>query len=363
MRTLDELFAYEGRSGLNPELRANQFIKNTNWFVGHKDKNWYVKENSIGKIIDYPVLSRNSRKYRIHGLSSTASLGLLMNFAMSRKELLPSTADVILNKHEAARLRAFYNINHSHRCSLKIALGVRPWKKGHVRMPGSDLMEALKREVTVREQLASLKTINIPKVLSADVQGDAFFLLEEMILGRRFNARVDGTLYRMKVLPQLRDTYLAYGVRYAPIQDFLPPELSGTVTRFLGERADGKSFVEALNNVIERNGLAAVSLCHGALSTRHLAVTNGEVYFLDWKRADEGLIILDLIKTPLRYPTLTYMIGDIREIMMPNLIGKSYRFEDMLTLGIAHEFLRNLHPRRVSNLLRVWQHHALSRPG
>ena len=361
MRTFDELYAYEQRTGLNPKLRTNRFVINTNWFVRRKYKNWYVNQNYIWKIFDYPMFSRYSRKYRIHGVSNTVYLGLFMNFAMNRKELLKSSADVILNKYRAGILRAFYSIDHSHRHTLKISLGGHPWKRGHFRKPGGDLIESLKREVAVREQLASLKTINIPKVLSTDVQGDAFFLLEEMILGRRFNARVDGTLFRMKVLPQLRDTYLAYGVRYAPIQSFLPPDLSAKVARILGERADGKSFVEALKNVIERNGLAAVSLCHGELSSGHLAVTNGEVYFLDWKRADEGLIILDLMRVPLIYPRLTATIGDIREIMTSNFLANGSRFEDMITVAIAAAILRS--PYLISNLLRVWQRHALSRPG
>lgn len=361
MRTLDELFAYEERTGVNPKLLTNRFVRNTNWLIRRKHKTWYINENCIWKILDYPILARNTRKYRIHGVSSTVSLGLLMNYTLRRKELFPSTADVILNKYKDARLRAFYNINHSHRYTLKIALGVRPWKKGHFRKPGGDLIEALKREVAVREQLASLKTINIPKILCTDVRGDAFFLLEEMILGRKFNARLDGTLFRMKVLPQLRDTYLAYGVRYAPIQSFLPPDLSEKITRLLGDRADGKSFVEALKNVIERNGLAAVSLCHGELSPGHLAVTNGEVYFLDWKRADEGLIILDLMRAPMIYPRLTSTIGDIREIMTSNFLAGSSRFEDMITVGIAAAILRS--PHLISQLLRVWRRHALSRPG
>ena len=208
-----------------------------------------------------------------------------------------------------------------------------------------------------------LKTINIPKVLGVEQREHAFLLLEEMVLGRSFNALVDSTLYRKKLLPQLRDTYLAYGVRYAPIHPFLPPDMGANVTRLLGERADAKSFVETLKTVIEKNGLAAVSMCHGGLRPGHVAVTNGEVFFLDWKRANEGLIIIDLVRTPLIYHRLTSMIQDIREMMTSDFLENGYSFEDMLTVGIACEILRNLRPRRVSKLLRVWQRHALSLPG
>lgn len=357
MQIFDELFAYEERTGMNPELRANRFVRN---------KTWYVNENYMKKISVYPLLAPNSRKYKIPGLSRIKALKLLKNYAMSRKEreLLPSTADVILNKRSdrkkrcglnkrrGARLRAFYTTNHEHRYTLSIVLD-----------SDRQLVERVKHEVAVREQLGSLKTINIPKVLGVEQREHAFILSEEMVLGRSFNARVDSTLYRKKLLPQLRDTYLAYGVRYAPIQPFLPPDLGANVTRLLGERADAKSFVETLKNVIEKNGLAAVSMCHGGLHPSHVVVTNGEVFFLDWKRANEGLIIFDLVRTPLIYPRLTSMIEDVREFMTSDFLGNSYMFEDMLAVGFAREILRNLHPRRISKLLRVWRRYALTPRG
>ena len=369
-RIFDELFAYEERAGVNPKLRTNRFVKN-------ESKNWYVNTNYIGKLVAYAMGFPSSGKFKIPGLSRGTILELINNYVTNKKEheLLPSTADVILKKRKGVRLRAFYTTNDSHRSTLKIVFGVgrNAWRRnGHGGNPDGksqgitfrhEMIESLKHEVAVRETLASLNTINIPKVLWTDVRGDAFLLSEEMVVGRRFSPRVDRMLFRNKLLPQLRDTYLAYGVRFAPIQGYLPMDLSAKVTEILGERADGKSFVAALNNVIDRNGLAAVSLCHGGLRPGHVAVTNGEVYFLDWKRADEGLIIFDLLRTPLLYPRFDSMVEDIREIMTPDLVGNSYRFEDMLTVGIARAIVRNLPPRRVSRWLRAWRRHALSPPG
>ena len=345
MRIFDELFAYEERTGVNPQLRTSRFVRS---------KNWYVNKHFMREIYTHLMLCPNSRKYKIHGLSRDTAFGLLKNYVINKKEreLLQSTADVILTKRSGTTLRAFYTTNHWPWNTLKIVLD-----------SDRQSIEALKHEVAVREQLTSLKTINIPKVLCTDLRGDAFFLSEEMILGRRFNALVDRTLFQKKLLPQLRDTYLAYGVRYAPIQTYLPPDMSEKVIALVGERAGGKRFVEALKNVIERNGLAAVSLCHGGLRPGHLAVTNGEVFFLDWKRANEGLIIFDLLKSAFIYRRLTSMIDDISEIMTSNFVGNGYRFKDLLTVGIARMILHNLPPSRIPKLLRVWKRHALSRPG
>ena len=368
-RILDQFLRYETRVSAGSKLREIRFAK---------FRRWYASENYIGKIITRPMLSRNASSYRIHGLPRTEVLGLIKNHIMSRKnhELFPSSADAINIKRSGLRLRAFYITNPSHRHTFKIVhdIGQNFWSSmGDVRKPEDDRYETikvLKREVAIRENLLSLKTINIPRIYCTDVQDGAFLVSEEMVMGRRFNAGTDMELYRAKVLPQLRDTYLARGVRYEPIEEFLPFDLSGKVARILENRVDSKSFEAALKNVIERNGLAAVSLCHGGLRPNHLAVLDGEVFFLDWKRAHEGLIIIDLLKIPLMllkkpliYRKLTSMIENIREIMTPKLIGNGYSFEDMLTVAIARAILNASSPHRISNLLRVWRRYALSRPG
>ena len=307
------------------------------------------------EIFSYPIpfSKYKTTKYKIPGLYRAAAVGLIKNYVIRRNEheLFPSAADVIMNRPNGARLRAFYITNHNHRYTLKIVCDDDRHK----------FIGALKREVALREKLASLKTINIPRVLGAEQRKHAFLLSEEMIFGRSFDARADRKLYLTKLLPQLRDTYLAYGVRYDPIQTFLPPDLSEKVITLVGKRSGGRRFVEALQNVLESNGLAAVSLCHGGLVPCNIAVANGEVFFLDWKRAKEGLILLDLLKTAMKFPKLTHMTENIREIMTANFIKHNCRFEDMLTVGIAHEILRT--PRRIPNLLRVWRRHALSPPG
>ena len=276
----------------------------------------------------------------------------MKNLLMGRKahEFFPSTADVIQIKRTGERLRAFYATNQNHRYTLKIVRDSDRHK----------FIEAAKREVAAREQLAALNTINIPKVLGTEQRKNAFLLFEEMVLGRRFNARAHRTLYRTELLPQLRDTYQAYGVRYAPIQTFLPPDKSQKVLNLLAERADGERFVKALQNVIERNGLVAVSLCHGGLLACNLVVASGTVIFLDWKWANEGMILLDLLQMATKYERLPYMIENIREIVTSNFMDNSCRFEEMLTAGIALETLRT--PRSVAKLMRIWQRHALQRP-
>lgn len=348
MQLLDELFACEERSGVNPKQRTNRFVRT---------KFWSVNEIYMREIFSYPIPFSKSKiakyRYKIPSLNKMAALGLIKNYLLNKNkhQLFSCTADVIMYRDGGQKLRAFYITNDSRPYTLKIVRDSERHK----------WIEAHKREVPLREQLASLKTINIPKIFSAEQWKLTFQFSEEMIFGRSFDAHADRKLYPTKLLPQLRDTYQAYGVRYGPIQTLLPSDFSDNVIALVGKKTGGRHFVQALQNVLERNGLAAVSLCHGGLAPGNIAVANGEVFFLDWKRASEGLIIFDLLRTALIFPKLSYMIEDIRDIMTPNFLGNSYRFEDILTIGIARGILRT--PRGISKLLRVWRRHALSPSG
>ena len=336
MQILDEFLAYEQRISADAKPRTSRFIKH---------KSWYVNENYMKKIFVYPMLPT---KNKIHSLCTKPASGLIKNFVIKRKahELFPSTADAFHIKDTGERLRAFYSTKHTYPYTLKIVCD----------SDSGSFTEELKREVAVREKLVALKTINIPKVLATEHRKDVFVLSEEMILGRRFNARTDRMLYRKSLLPQLRDTYQAYGVRYTPIQTFLPPDLSQKVIGLVRARAAGERFATALQNVVSENGLVAVSLCHGGLSSGNLAVENGEVFFLDWRRAFEGLIIVDLLRMATKNKKHSYIVKYIREIMTSNFIVDSCRFEELLTAGIALEILRL--PSRIAKILRIWQHHV-----
>ena len=275
------------------------------------------------------------------------------NFVMNKKArvLFPSTADVIQVECSTNRLRAFYTTGQAQCYTLKIVCDSDRRK----------VTEEMKREVAVREQLASLKTINIPRVLGTEHRKDAFLLSEEMILGRRFNPRTDKTVFRKSLLPQLRATYKAYGVRYAPVQTFLPPDKIQKVIGLVRESTNGERFTKALQDVIAGNGLVSVSLCHGGLGPGNLAIVNDTVVFLDWQKAYEGMIIVDLLATAVKYPKHSYRFNDIREFMTPDFIDNSCRFEELLTARTAVELLRRP-TNNIAKRLRNWQHQVLSKP-
>jgi hypothetical protein len=301
----------------------------------------------MGNIFSYPIISSSNK---IPGLYRTKIFGLMKNFVFNRNahQLFPSTADAIQIKHTGERLRAFYVIDNRQCRSVKVVCD----------SSRKSFIEITKREISVREHLASLGTINVPKIIAGEQRDSAYILCEEMIQGRRFNARIDRALYRGSMLSQLRDTYLAHGVRYVPIQSYLLPEVSNRVEELVDTVPNSNRFHEVLRNVIEKNSQAAISLCHGGLGPCNLVVTNDKVYFLDWKYANEGLVITDLLRTAVKYPKLDYIIQNIREMLMADFMSNGCSFNDLLTIGIALEIFRT--PGGLLRLLRLWQRHALS---
>ena len=336
MLIFEELFDYEKRVNANQKSRAHRFVKNADW---------YVNERYMKKIFAYPVLSSENK---IPGLSRTHARGLMAQFLFGGKtrESFPSTADAIAIKRTHERLRGFYVTGHPRPHTVKIVCD----------SPRHKLREATEREVGTRQRLLALNTIRIPKVLGTEQREEAFVLCEELIMGRRFNIRLDRTLHRSNLLPQLRDTYRAYGVRYAPIETYLPPHLDQQITELLGEKADGKRFKDALHKVIEKNGQAAVSLCHGGLVAGNLAVANGTVFFLDWKLAHEGPIAFDLLKLGVRYPRFAYIVRNIREMMAPDFTEMGCSFDDLLTAFVGRDLIRK--PAAVARYLYFWQRHV-----
>ncbi len=338
MRIFEELFDYEKRVNANQKPHAHRFVKNADW---------YVNERYMKKVFAYPGLSSGNK---IPGLSRTHARGLMAQFLIGGKtrESFPSTADAIAIKRTHERLRGFYATSHQHPHTVKIVCDSPRHNK---------LREATIREVGTRQRLLALNTIRIPKILGAEQRDDAFVLCEELIMGRRFNVRLDRTLHRSNLLPQLRDTYRAYGVRYAPIQTFLPPHLDQQITELLGEKADGKRFRDALHKVIEKNAQAAVSLCHGGLVAGNLAVANGTVFFLDWKLAHEGPIAFDLLKLAVRYPRFAYIVRNIRETMAHDFTEMGCSFDDLLTVFVGRRLLARK-SAGVAKYLHFWQLHV-----
>jgi len=337
MQIFDELFSYEERNSTGRPPRKSRFVQNTTW---------YVNENYMGKIFSYPVISSSNK---IPGLYRTKIFGLMKNFFLNRgtHKLFPSAADAIQIKDSGERLRAFFNTDDRRRYSLKVVCDSSRKK----------FIEITKGEISVRGHLTSLGTINVPKIIAGEQRGNAYILCEEMILGRRFNGRFDRALYKESVLPQLRDTYLAYGVKYVPVRDYLTFDINDEIDRLVDAIAGGEQFQIALRKVTGENAPAAVSLCHGGLRPCNLTVSNGKVYFLDWKLANEGFIITDLLRTAVKYPKLDYIMQDIRQVLMADFMKTGCGFEDLLTIGIALEMHRT--PGSAPGLLRLWQRHVL----
>lgn len=335
MLIFDELISHEDRINKLPVEQSCFIRKNT----------WYANKNFMGTLFSYPFLP-SSRK--IPGLHRTKVLGLLKNFLMENnaREYFQSNADAIQIKDSGERLRAFYDSGSENRYSTKVVCNSQRFQ----------FIELLQRDIAVRKIIASLGTIKVPEIRTIEQTEKCQIITEEMIMGRRFNGRSDREIYKDHILPQLRNTYLAYGIRYVPLQEFLPADIA-TAVHEIAEPVPGiQIFQQALKRVVSENSTVASSLCHGGIGPCNLAVANGTVYFLDWKYAQEDLIIRDLFRTAVKYPGLDYFVNDIRQLMTTGFMHQGCRLNDLLTIAIALEIKRV--PGSVHKLVAMWHRHV-----
>ena len=334
MLIFDELISHEGRINNQPPAESC-FIRK---------KTWYANKKFISTLLSYPVLPAGRK---IPGLHRTKVLGLLKNYLLvkSARVNFHSNADAIQIKDSGERLRAFYDTGNAGRYSTKVVCNSQRIR----------FIDLLRHDIEVRKTVASLGTIRVPEIRTTEQTEKSLIITEEMLMGRRFNGRSDRELYENHILPQLRDTYTAYGIRYVPLQEIMSAKTADDIHEITEPVSGSQEFRDALKNVVLENSLVATSLCHGGIGPCNLAVVNDTVYFLDWKYAKEDMIMIDLFRIAVKYPALAYIFHDIQQLMTSSFMQKGFRFDDLVTIAIAMEIKRV--PRAVRKLIGMWHCH------
>ena len=334
MRIIGAAVDYETTFSVKYDAKESLYVNNNAWLVN----------------IDYfPNMALYlPRLYSdtIPGLYRTNIYGLFAN-AILRKDrhyLIYQSSDAMQIKMTGERLRLFYVKGSVHSHTVKIVLR------------DSQYGSWTENEINIRRYLSDLGTINIPTIEDVHKNDEFIFITEQMIFGRRFNGRRDWKLFRSAVLQQLMATYRAHGVRYLAICNSLKPDLLDQITVILDEKAEKSRFRNELRGVIERNGKAAMSFCYGALGPSNLAVTDAKIYFLDWKRAKEGVIAFDLLTIAMKYPGIDYLVKEIRESIVSTFASRECSFEDLMTVYVARTIVR--HPSHMAVYLDFWERHV-----
>ena len=333
-RIFEALVDYEkdlphGQSG-----EYNRFVANNHWLINTRYiNNLFLYDTGL-------------TRHKIPGLYRTNIYGLLKNYLTKKKTLvsLVSAADAIQIKEDGSRLRAFY---------------LRGWPRRHtvkIVAEGSAYFQRARREIATRRRLAELKAIDFPRIEGVHEGKGFLFLAEELVLGRRFNGRRDRKLFLHSVLPQLAEMYRKHGVRYQPIDRYLPSDILTRMDNSLANDTAAAQLRRAMKGIIESHKEAAVSLCHGDLLPSNLAVAGRRVSFLDWEMAQEDVIAFDLLRMALKYPRLDYLGAAIRDTMVGHFTDEGCGFEDLLAAYVTRRAVQD--PLRAGEYLTYLRRHA-----
>lgn len=230
----------------------------------------------------------------VPGYSHADFLRNVLSRLSCRGQKIASRAAAVQLKHDMTRLRAFYPDKAGGGYCVKIvqADGVT----------GSRMREELK----LRGRLAALGTVTIPAMRETFERGNYIYLIEDIIIGRRFDFRRDADDYIARGLPQMVATYNKAGITFEPLSAHFDAAL---LARLSGIKNMAPDFVAALDAAFANNPAVPVSLCHGDLLPSNLCIGKDAFYLLDWDRSFTGAIARDLLRLPMKYPAQGGRVG------------------------------------------------------
>lgn len=244
----------------------------------------------------------------VPGYSHADFLRNLLSSLSRRGQNISSRAVAVQLKKDMTRLRAFYPDKTGQGYCVKIvqADGVT----------GSRMRE----ELELRGRLAALGTVNIPAMRETFERGNFIYLIEDIIIGRRFDFRRDADDYIARGLPQMIATYHKSGIHHEPLPAHFD---AGLRARLQDIKNIAPDFLAELSSLFDRGVNIPVSLCHGDLLPSNLCIGRDTFYLLDWDRSFTGAIARDLLRMPMKYPAQAGRVGHAVMAALRDLSGNN----------------------------------------
>lgn len=326
-RTLEALQAMEA-SHVGPLGRAVKFAWRGTWLV------------RLGYLMSPPLLAlgplagAKGAGVRIPGLGRAHSLRLLINF--DGLHHLASASLGFQFKIDGTRMRAFLSGPEGMLCIKAVA-------------NGSDLATRTRQELAIRAQLKEFGHLRLPRIERVEDTEHYLFLFEEFINGRRFSGRRDAGLFIDKGLPQLVATYLAHGVSRRPLSDALASDFLPALETIPAPAA----FISHTRGVVTANPLVSFSLCHGDLLPSNICIRRGEVIFIDFDRAGEGVLAFDLFRLLLKYPRIATLQQGVTAALRHSFEMQPQNIADLMAVYLAQAMIAQ--PQRTPAFINIWQ--------
>lgn len=207
----------------------------------------------------------------------------------------------------------------------------------------------MENEINIREKLISLRTVNIPKIIQYDLEGDPIFFSEEIVAGRVVDPVRDEKLILRDLVKRLWKMYEKFGIVFKEINDVI--DLSGAediifgamdVIQWSDSWCDKEDFIKRSMEILESKSLIPVSIGHGDLSTENMIMgRNGKIYISDWEFARQMPIVFDLYGIISKVPrSREYFKAKIDKLILSNKNRDILSFYDQCFLSILSMILK-----------------------
>ncbi len=278
-------------------------------FLWHKT--WLVKkDNAFNALFNTSCDLRQIPGFKIKHL-----LGLLFK---GKEISLQTSADAIQVSDNGNRLRAFY---------------VSEGKTFKIVRKESHYGEETLHEVKFRAEILQKSNILVPKIESTEEKDGFVFVKEFLIKGRAYKKKKDKALFCEQIIGPLKSFYKSIGMDKMPLSKAL-----GVMTVFAHGNKD--IMPKELFDLIARDPEVAVSMCHNDIVASNLAVSDGQIYFLDWGSALKTICGRDFVKIG-RYYLKDKAIYNHMDKTIKELQNNALSLEDMLMIqGLWIEFIK-----------------------
>ncbi len=283
---------------------------------------------------------------QVPGYGHADAMRNIVSGICGNKVSITSAAAAIQLKEDMTRIRAFY-----------LAEDMPAGAHGYcVKIVQADAVTGprMREEIALRRRLENFGTLTLPTIFENFEEGNFIYLIEEIIIGRRFSIARDADAYIRQGLTQMLATYRCAGVQHAPLASKFDPVMTEHLRAVPEIEPD---FVAAVEAAFARNPDIPVGLCHGDLLPSNMCLSADKFYLLDWDRSFEGAIVQDLMRLPMKYPASQNGVAEAAlRLLADELGGTPQTARDQMAVYVGQRILDA--PGRAGRYQAFWRTHA-----
>lgn len=283
---------------------------------------------------------------QVPGYGHADAMRNILSGLCGNKLRIASAAASIQLKEDMTRIRAFY-----------LADDMPAGERGYcVKIVQADAVTGprMRDEIALRRRLETFGTLTLPTIFDNFEEGNFIYLIEEIIIGRRFSIVRDADAYIKHGLTQMLATYRCAGIHHAPLSSTFDAGMVEQLRKVAGIEPD---FASAVEEAFARNPDIPLSLCHGDLLPSNMCLSGDKFYLLDWDRSFEGAVVQDLLRLPMKYPAAQNGVAEaVLRALAEDLGGTPQTARDQMAVYVGQRIMDA--PARADRYQAFWRTYA-----